>query len=358
MKVDLRGLNFTKDVQGKLKVFDFPAMPVEISIEVPIPDKKLDPLLAQKLQDAAKKKYDEIQKLFTDEITKKDAKVFAEASKAPGSVDLNGEIKDANATAKGIFDALPAHIKTACEKAYADLQKAHKDLIKYNLKCAVKITWSAAKLGVAAARLGVSHGTDISAWISAAQNIYALAAVVYELAKSADSAQKDVGKEYTALVEAVAKTRKETNNVLQAAKQVAQVEPKIKKVEEKINVLSPKVTNMDEKAHGLAKEVNKMLSTAQSVKAKLKPEAKGKEAELEKKIDATIKKIIASEEKVAELKKYIAAIEVTLDAFRKDYTKGTATTVKVIDVLAKAKELYDQAKDIVDTVKDVVELAA
>jgi len=358
MKVEIKGFDLTANIRGTTKVFEFPAMPVEIKLQVDIPDKKWDPLLQQKLQSAGKARMDEIQNLFTSEMGKIDARIFEALQKDPATVKLADEQKTANNMSKEIAESLPAHVKTACEKVYADLQKAHKELVKYQLKCAGKIAWSAVKISVAAARLGASHGADVSAWISAGKEIYAVALVIYELAKSADTVQKEVGKEYTGLIAVVAKARKETNNIKQAARQVGQVEPKIKKVEEKLGIMRPKTTGMDEKSHSLSSALDKLLSAAEKTKGKLGPKADAKANTVAAKIDATIKKIEDMQTKVQELRKYDEAVTLTLVSFRADYTKGSAATVKAVDFLSKVKELYDQAKDVVDTIKDIVELAA
>jgi hypothetical protein len=357
MRVDVTGFDLTKNVRGKLKVFDFPSMPVQVSVEVPISDKKLDPLLKQKMQDTARKTLDELQDLFTTEMTKIDARVSAAQAKDSSSVDLKDEQHTADVMSRQIVDALPAQVQDACEQAYAELGKAHKELLKYRLKCAAKITWASVKLTVAAARLGVSHGADVSAWISAGQDIYKIATVIYELAKSADTVQKEVGKEYQNLVQAVAKVKKETNNIKIALRQVADVEPKCKKVDEKLGVLRPKVTGIDEKSHDLAKSLEKLLNAAEGVSKDLNPKAQAKLPVMEKKIDGMIIKIENMQAKVQETHKYVEAVTLTVKQFRADYTKGAETTVKVVDFLTKCKEMYDQAKEVIDTIKDVVDLA-
>jgi hypothetical protein len=359
MRVDIKGLDLTSAVKGKTKVFEFPSMPVEINIQVDIPDKKWDPLLQQKLQEAGKKKFDEIQKLFTDEMIKIDARVTAAATKDPSSVNLNDEQNTANVMSKQIANTLPAQVQTACQKVYEDLKKAHKELVKYNLKCAAKIVWASVKLSVAAARLGASHGADVTAYITIAKEIYAIGTVVYELAKSSDTLEKEVGKEYTNLITAVAKVKKETNNIKIAARQIADVEPKCKKVEEKLGIFRPKITGVDEKSHQLSTQVDKLLNAAEAAKKDLaaKPKALEKQKLMEQKIDKLITKIEAMQVKVQDQRKYADAVELTIKQFRADYTKGAATTVKVVDFLQKAKEMYDSVKEVVDVVKEIVELA-
>jgi len=358
MKVDIKGIDLTKDVKGKLKVFDFPSMPVSVSLEVPIPDKKLDVLLQQKLTDAGNSKIDEIQDLFTKEMTKIDSRLSAALAKDPKSVNLKAEQATADAMSKQIANMLPVHVKIACEKVYADIQKGHAELRKYQLKCAVKIGWASLKLSIAAARLGASHGADVTAWLSAGKEIYAIGAVIYELAKSADTVQKEVGKEYKKLIEAVAKVKKETKNIKVALRQIGDVEPKCKAVEGKLDVLRPKVQAADEKSHALSKSLDKLLNAARGSKKDLNAPALKKEQVMEAKINGLIQKIVGMQEKVQSMTKYAAAIDITIAAFRADYTKGTATTVEVVGFLQQAKALYDGAKEVVDVVKDIVDLAA
>jgi hypothetical protein len=358
MRVDVTGFDLTKDVRGKLKVFDFPSMPVQIHVEVQVPDKKLEPLMTQKMRDAARKRLDDILDLFTSEMKKIDARVSAALAKDPSSVDLKDEQHTADVVSKQIADTLEAQVQDACEETHAELGRAHKELLKYRLKCAAKIAWASVKLTVAAVRLGASQGADVSAWISAGQDIYKIATVVYELAKSADTVQKEVGKEYENLVLAVAKVRKETSNIKVALRQVADVEPKCKKVDEKLGVLRPKVTGIDEKSHDLARGLEKLLNAAEAAGKNINVKAKAKLPEMEKKIDGMIVKIENMQVKVQEMRKYVEAITMTVAQFRTDYSKGAATTVKVVDFLSKCKEMYDQAKEVIDTIKEVVDLAA
>ena len=51
-----------------------------------------------------------------------------------------------------------------------------------------------------------------------------------------------------------------------------------------------------------------------------------------------------------------AAVEADIAATRKDFTKYTKSTLKVVNFLQTAKEVYDNAKDVYDTVKDIVGL--
>ena len=356
MRVEIKGFDLTKNVRGKLKIFEFPSMPVEVNIQVDIPDKKWDPLLQQKLQEAGKKKLDEIQKLFTEEMTKIDNRVAAAAAKDPRGVNVADEQHTADTVSKQIADVLPGQVKDACDRVYADIQKSHKELLKYQLKCAAKIIWASVKLTVAAARIGVSHGADVSAYISAAKDIYAIGTVVYELAKSSDTLQKEVGTEYQNLANAVAKLKQETKNIKIVARQLADVEPKCKKVEAKLGVFRPKITGVDEKSHSLAASVDKLLNAAEKARGDLNPKALDKQKVMEQKIDLLINKIETLQVKVQEQRKYADAIELTVKQYRADYTKGVATTVKVVDFLTKAKEVYDAVKEVVDVVKDIVDL--
>jgi len=359
MKVDITGYDLTKNIKGKTKVFEFPSMPILVSIEVAVPDKKMDVLLQQKLVDAGKKKIEEIQKLFTDEMLKIDAKVAAAATKDPSAINLNDEQNTANNMSKQIANTLPTHVQMACQKVYDDLKKAHKELVKYQLKCAAKIAWASVKLTVAAARLGASHGADVSAYISAGKAIYAIGVVVYELAKSSDTLEKEVGKEYKALIEAVAGVKKKSNGAIIAALQIGSVEPKCKKVEEKLGVFKPKITSIDERSHAMAKEVEKLLNATGTVGKQLTtPKGIEKEKLLETKIDKLLTKIHDMQVKVNNQRDYAQAVEISIKAFRADYNKGTATTIKVADFLTKAKEMYDSCKEVIDVIKDIAELAA
>ena len=357
MNVKIDKLNLSSGVQGKLKVFEIASMPIQIDLEVKS-DKKWDPLLQQKLQEAGKNRADEIIKLFTEEILKIDAKVAAKLTSDPHSVNLADEQNTANNMGKQIAATLPAHVQAACEKVFTELKSAHKELVKYQLKCAVKIAWSGVKISVAAARLGASHGADVHAWFTVGKEIYAIAVVVYELAKSADTVQKEVGAEYVKLIEAVAKLKKETKAIKVIARQLADVEPKCKKVDEKIAILRPKVTGIDEKSHGLAKGLHTLLEKAKAAEKDISPKAKSKLTAMETKIQSTITKIQNMQVKVTEMRAYADAVELTVDKFRDDYTKGVATTVKITDFLQKAKEVYDQAKEVIDLLKEVAELAS
>jgi hypothetical protein len=357
MHVELKGLNLSSGLQGKLKVFEIASMPIDIVLDVKA-DKKWDPLLQQKLQDAAKHRADEIINLFTTEILKIDARVAAAMIKDPHAVNLADEQNTANNMGKQIAATMPAHIQTAVEKVFTELKSAHKELVKYQVKCAVKIAWSGIKISVAAARLGASHGADVHAWFTVGKEIYAIAVVIYELAKSADTVQKEVGVEYVNLVNAVAKVKKETKAIKVVARQLADVEPKCKKVDDKIAILRPKVTGMDEKSHGLAKNLDTLLHKAKAAENDISPKAKPKLIAMETKINATVVKISNMQAKVREMRAYADAIEITVEAFRNDYSKGVATTVKISDFLTKAKEMYDNAKEVIDLLKDVAELAA
>ena len=211
---------------------------------------------------------------------------------------------------------------------------------------------------MAAARLGVSHGADVSAWVSAAKEVYSIGTVVYELAKSADTLQKETGKEYEALVQAVAKVKKETKSIKIVARQIADVEPKCKKVDDKLGVLRPKITGVDEKSHSLSSSLDKLLNAAEKTKGQLTGKAEAKSKLMESKIDALIKRIEGMQVKVADLNKYAAAIDLSVKQFRADYSKGVATTVSVVDFVTRAKAVYDGVKEVVDVVKEIVSLVA
>jgi hypothetical protein len=357
MHVEIKGMNLSSGLQGKTKVFEIASMPIDITLDVKA-DKKWDPLLQQKLQEAARARAQEIIDLFTQEILKIDSRVVAAMTKDPHSVNLADEQNTANNMGKQIVATMPAHVTTAVEKVFTELKSAHKELVKYQVKCGVKIAWSGIKISVAAARLGASHGADVHAWFTVGKEIYAIALVVYELAKSADTVQKEVGAEYVKLIDAVAKVKKETKAIKVVARQIADVEPKCKKVEEKIGILRPKVTGMDEKSHGLAKSLDTLLNKAKAAEKDISPKAKSKLTAMETKINNTIIKISNMQTKVTEMRAYANAIELTVDKFREDYTKGAATTVKISDFLTKAKEMYDNAKEVIDLLKEVAELAA
>lgn len=357
MKVKLEPLNLSSGLQGKLKVFEIESMPVNISVEIET-DKKWEPLLQQKLHDAAMNKAQEIIRTFTEEIIKIDNKAAAAMIKDPHSVNLADEQNTANTIGKQIAATLPAHVQTACEKVLTELKSAHKELVKYKVKCAVKIAWSGIKISVAAARLGASHGADVHAWFTVGKEIYAIAVVVYELAKSADTVLHEVEGEYAKLEEAVKKAIKDTNALKKAVRQLTDVEPKCKKVEDKVKILSPKVTGIDEKSHGLARDLDLLMEKAKAAEKDISPKAKGKLVLMETKINNTITKIIDMQGKVTEMRNYMSAIAISVKSFRDDYAKGTATGIKVVDFLNRCKEVYDQAKEVIDVLKDVAELAS
>jgi hypothetical protein len=357
MHVDVKGLDLSSKLRGKLKVFEIGAMPISISIDIDS-DKKWDPLLQQKLQDAGKKRVDEIIETFTTEISKIDARLAAAIVKDPHSVNLADEQNTANNMGKQIVAALPGHVQAACEQVLNALKADHKELVKYKVKCGVKIAWSGIKITVAAARLGASHGADVHAWFTVGKEIYAIATVVYELAKSADTVQKEVGEAYGKLVEAVAKVKKETSGVQVVLRQVTDVEPKCKKVDEKLKVFRPKITTIDERSHALASNLHVLLEKAKHAENDIAPKAKQKLTLMETKITVTFDKIHNMQIKVTEMRAYAEAVKITVEAFRKDYANASATTVKVTDFLQKCKEVYDQAKEVIDVLKDIAELAS
>jgi hypothetical protein len=358
MVIDITNFDLTKNLHGKLKVFEFPPMPVQVHIELDIPDKKQNSLLLQKMHDAGSKKLQELQKLFTDEMTKIDARVAAAAAKDPGSVNLPDEQHTADVVSKQIAMAVPAHVEAACKKVYTDMQAAHKELTKYQLKCFAKIAWAAVKLTVAGLRLGVSHGADVSAWISAGKEVYAIATVFYELAKSADTLQIETGKEYDGLVQAVAKVKQSTGGkIVVAARQIADVEPRCKKVEGKVGVLRPKITGMDEKSHSLSGALDKLLDAQEKTRGKLNTAAEAKAQKAQEKVMSLINQIETSQVKVREMRGYADAITLSVQAFRRDYTKAVASSVKVVDFAKTMSNLYNAAKEVTNLVKEVVSLA-
>lgn len=348
----------------KLQFLDVPDMIVNVQVTIPeINDKKAEAVTKAQLSEAGTDYLQKTAKEFCSAFEELDKKLAAKIAAAEKSGDdvvalATKELATANTVANQIRIATASGVEDAIEKEWVRLKKTYSQLKTYKIKFAIKIIWTSVKLSVAVARVAASQGADVTGWIAIGQGIYKIGMLIYEFAKSADTVQNEVTELHTSLAETVneEKAKKRKNPALQVIAQMKDIEPAIKKVEGKLGQYGPKVTAIDVKSKELAKELEKLLSKIQDEKDN--PVLKPKIAKLETIVDGTIKKIIKLQGDLKAHRIVEAAVEADIAATRKDFNKYTKSTLKVVNFLQTAKEVYDNAKDVFDTVKEIVELAA
>ena len=346
----------------KLQFLDVPDMIVNVQVSIPdITDKKADAVTKAQLSEAGIEYLQKTAKEFCSAFEELDKKLAAKIAAAEKSGDdvvavATKELATANTVANQIKAATASGTEDAIEKEWTNLKKTYAELRTYRIKFAVKIAWTSIKLSVAVARVAASQGADVTGWIAIGQNIYKIGMLIYEYAKDADSVQDEVQGLHDKLVDKVSeeKAKKQKNVALQVVAQLKDIEPAIKKVEAKLDQYGPKVTAIDIKSKDLAKELETLLTKIQEEKDN--PVLKPKIGKLTTAVDTTIKKIIKLQGELKAHRIFEAAVEADIAATRKDFTKYTKSTLKVVNFLQTAKEVYDNAKDVYDTVKDIVGL--
>ncbi len=255
---------------------------------------KKDPLLQNKMYDAARKIYDSLERQMGMALTGYEKKIE----------EAKGDKKAAEKAAKDFQDLFKSQVDLAkgaavrdVEKVWTDLTKTKKEYMKYRFKAGGKIALGvagiAASIGTTVASFGASSVLSIAGMVKSAGQI---AQQTYDLYIELEKVQKDLN---STLAE-VAAAYKDASKGSVAAQETAALfvekilvvrMPSIRECERLVDLGESKLKGVVVKGHEIATKLNRALSECDKLAPKLDQKSAAKLGKAEGRIHELIRKV-------------------------------------------------------------------
>jgi len=255
---------------------------------------KKDPLLQNKMYDAARKIYDSLERQMGIALDGYEKKVD----------DAKGDKKAAELAAKDFQNLFKSQVELArgaavrdVEKVWTDLTKTKKEYTKYRFKAggkiAIGVAGIAASIGTTVASFGASSVLSIAGMVKSAATI---AQQSYDLYIELEKVQKDLN---TTIAEVAADyataskgsiTAKETATLLVEKVLVIRM-PSIRECVRLLELGENKLKGVVVKSHDIAKTLNRALTESDKLLPKLDPKSAARLSKVEGRIHVLIGKV-------------------------------------------------------------------
>ncbi len=170
-----------------------------------------------------------------------------------------------NAQGKAIVHATTGTMNEVFDSTLKEIAKHDKHFKKDQYKFAAHMAWHAVKLTSAGARLALSGGADIHAWISLVKTAKAIYKAVDKYEQSAELVEKEI-------IPMLEKLRNEAQKAEEAGKtekgfmEIKTVRDALTLLDTKIKAYDIKITGMDLNSRKLSKEALRVYQSRRDVK--------------------------------------------------------------------------------------------